>query len=153
MSPFPNAAPWRDACAGDASLAAWTGPWSICFAVACGADVTVFSLAEGRMQPNSGTPSFTLAAPAEVWEEFLQPVPPRHHHGLFAMHYRVPEFAIQGDMLAFMQHAHIARRVLEIGSGSPWATRCRCRSAWRRAVDLGRCRRCRAGMFRSPSAA
>ena len=45
----------------------------------------------------------------------LQPVPPRHHHGLFAMHYRVPEFAIQGDTLAFMQHAHIARRVLEIG--------------------------------------
>jgi pimeloyl-ACP methyl ester carboxylesterase len=31
------------------------------------------------------------------------------------MHYRVPEFAIHGDQLAFMQHAHIARRVLEIG--------------------------------------
>ena len=29
--------------------------------------------------------------------------------------YRVPEFAIQGDTLAFMQHAHLARRVLEIG--------------------------------------
>jgi pimeloyl-ACP methyl ester carboxylesterase len=115
MSLFPNAASWRAACAGDASLAAWAGPWSICFAVASGGDVTVFSLAEGRMQTDAGTPAFTLAAPTEVWAKFLQPVPPRHHHGLFAMHYRVPEFAIQGDTLAFMQHAHIARRVLEIG--------------------------------------
>jgi pimeloyl-ACP methyl ester carboxylesterase len=115
MSVFPNAASWREACAGDASLAAWAGPWSICFAVACGEDVTVFSLAEGQMQPDAGTPAFTLAAPNEVWTKFLLPVPPRHHHGLFAMHYRVPEFAIQGDMLAFMQHAHVARRVLEIG--------------------------------------
>jgi pimeloyl-ACP methyl ester carboxylesterase len=115
MSAFPNATPWREACAADASLAAWAGPWSICFAVASGADVTVFSLTDGRMQPEGGTPVFTLAAPAEVWAKFLQPVPPRHHQGLFAMHYRVPAFAIQGDTLAFMQHAHIARRVLEIG--------------------------------------
>ena len=31
------------------------------------------------------------------------------------MLYRVPEFQIDGEMLAFMQHAHLARRVLEIG--------------------------------------
>ena len=99
MSPFPNAAPWRAACAGDASLAAWAGPWSICFAVASGADAFVFNLVDGRMQPDAGAPAFTLAAPNEVWAKFLQPVPPRHHHGLFAMHYRVPEFAIQGDTL------------------------------------------------------
>ena len=81
MSAFPNATPWREACAADASLAAWAGPWSICFAVASGADVTVFSLTDGRMQPEGGTPVFTLAAPAEVWAKFLQPVPPRHHQG------------------------------------------------------------------------
>ena len=34
---------------------------------------------------------------------------------MFAMLYRVPEFAIDGDTLRFMQHAHVARRVLEIG--------------------------------------
>jgi hypothetical protein len=27
----------------------------------------------------------------------------------------LPEFSIQGDELVFMQHAHIARRVLEVG--------------------------------------
>jgi pimeloyl-ACP methyl ester carboxylesterase len=115
MSAFPEASLWRSACAGDASLAAWAGPWSVCFAVASGSDSTVFRLEDGKIQPGGGEPAFTLAAPAAIWTKFLLPVPPRHHHGIFAMHYRLREFAIQGDHLVFMQHAHIARRVLEIG--------------------------------------
>lgn len=119
MSPpanlFPPAGPWREACAGDEALAAWAGPWSTCFAIGCGADATVFNLVEGRVRQGGGAPAFTLAAPEAVWSRFLQPVPPRHHHGIFAMHYRVPGFSIGGDQLAFAQHAHVARRVLEIG--------------------------------------
>jgi pimeloyl-ACP methyl ester carboxylesterase len=115
MSRFPDAAAWRAACTDDVSLAAWAGPWSVCFAIASGAETTVFRLADGIVQPDAADPEFTLSAPAAVWEKFLLPVPPRHHHGIFAMHYRVPEFAIQGDTLVFMQHAHVARRVLEIG--------------------------------------
>jgi pimeloyl-ACP methyl ester carboxylesterase len=67
------------------------------------------------VQAKDGAPQFTLSAPDEVWRKFLQPVPPRHHHGIFAMLYRVPEFQVKGETLAFMQHAHLARRVLEIG--------------------------------------
>jgi pimeloyl-ACP methyl ester carboxylesterase len=115
MSIFPDTAAWRAGCAGDASLEAWAGPWSVCFAIASGTDVSVFSLVDGKIQPGSGEPAFTLAAPDAVWAKFLLPAPPRHHHGLFAMHYRIPEFAIQGDHLVLMQHVHIARRVLEIG--------------------------------------
>jgi pimeloyl-ACP methyl ester carboxylesterase len=120
MSRFPDAAAWRAACAGDATLAAWAGPWSICFAVSVDGEATIFSLKEGRMQPSADapqaeTPAFTLAASASVWAKFLEPVPPRHHHGIFAMLYRVPEFAVQGDQLAFMQYAHVVRRVLDIG--------------------------------------
>jgi pimeloyl-ACP methyl ester carboxylesterase len=115
MSRFPDAEPWRAACAADASLAAWAGPWCVCFAIASGAARTVFALEDGKVQPGGGNPAFTLAAPDAVWAKFLVTVPPRHHHGIFAMHYRVPEFSIQGDQIAFMQHAHIARRVLEIG--------------------------------------
>jgi pimeloyl-ACP methyl ester carboxylesterase len=115
MSTFPDAATWRAACVGDASLAAWAGPWSVCFAIASGSDTTVFSLADGAVQADGGQPAFTLAAPDAVWAKFLLPIPPRHYHGIFAMHYRIPEFSIQGDQLVFMQHAHIARRVLEIG--------------------------------------
>jgi pimeloyl-ACP methyl ester carboxylesterase len=115
MSRFPAAADWRAACAGDATLAAWAGPWSVCFAIAVDRVATVFSLTDGRMQEHGATPAFTLDAPQVVWAKFLAPVPPRHHHGIFAMLYRVPAFTVQGDQLAFMQHAHVVRRVLEIG--------------------------------------
>lgn len=115
MSSFPDAGTWRTACAGDAVLAAWAGPWSVCFAVRSDATTTVFALADGVVQPGGGTPAFTLRAPSQVWAKFLQRVPPRHHHGLFAMMYRVPEFGVDGDTLAYMQHVHVVRRVLEIG--------------------------------------
>jgi pimeloyl-ACP methyl ester carboxylesterase len=116
MSRFPDAALWWAACTDDATLAAWAGPWSVCFAIARDAAATVFNLVDGKVQPGGGgQPAFTLAAPDAVWAKFLLPVPPRHYHGVFAMHYRVPEFEIQGDQIAFMQHAHLARRILEIG--------------------------------------
>ncbi len=105
------------------------------------------------MQPTGdGEPAFTLAAPDAVWAKFLQPVPPRHHHGIFAMHYRVPEFTIQGDQLAFMQHAHVARRVLEIGKWLALGnTAAGARQPWRRGEGRGRFRRSRAAMSRSRS--
>ena len=115
MSRFPDAAAWRAACAADATLAAWAGPWGISFAIASDGVATGFTLADGVVQAEAGAPVFSLSAPGSVWEKFLAPVPPRHHHGIFAMIYRVPEFAITGDQLAFMQFAHVVRRVLEIG--------------------------------------
>ncbi|MBS0643757.1 MAG: alpha/beta hydrolase [Proteobacteria bacterium] len=116
MIHFPDAAAWRKACAHDATLHAWEGAWSVSFAITSGSDTAVFNVVNGKVQQHEGrTPAFTLAAPTAVWTKFLQEVPPRHHHGMFAMHYRVPEFAITGDELAFMQHAHVVRRVLEVG--------------------------------------
>ena len=115
MTVFPEAAAWRAACLSDAVLATWAGSWSVCFAVESDGEATVFNLIEGRMADGAGTPAFTLAAPSAIWAKFLEPVPPRHHHGIFAMMYRLPEFAIRGEQLAFMQHAHIVRRVMEIG--------------------------------------
>lgn len=115
MSTFPDIAAWRHACAEDAVLAAWAGPWPLCFSVQSDGATSVFAMQEGRVEPGGGCPAFTLHAPSETWGKFLAPVPPRHHHGIFAMMYRVPEFGIDGDLLCFMQHAHIARRVLEVG--------------------------------------
>ncbi|MBN8871509.1 MAG: alpha/beta hydrolase [Rhodospirillales bacterium] len=115
MSAFPPAAAWRAACARDATLSAWAGPWSVCFAIAVDGAPTVFALEEGRVTAGAAIPAFTLEAPASVWAKFLEPIPPRHHHGLFAMLYRVPAFRVDGDQLTLMQHAHVARRVLEIG--------------------------------------
>jgi pimeloyl-ACP methyl ester carboxylesterase len=114
MTAFPNADVWRTACAGDAVLAAWCGPWSMSFAVECDGAATAFAFADGQIQPG-GTPQFTLAAPGSVWAKFLAPAPPRHHHAIFAMLARVPEFTMRGEQLAFLQHCHVVRRVLEIG--------------------------------------
>jgi len=115
MNTFPDTGTWRAACAVDAVLAAWAGPWSVCFAVQSDSTVTAFAVVDGSVQPDDGTPAFTVRAPSHIWAKFLQPVPPRHHHGLFAMMYRVPEFGIDGDTLTYMQHVHVVRRVLEIG--------------------------------------
>ena len=115
MNSFPNAAAWREACAGDAVLATYAGPWNACFSVESDGVATVFSLVDGRVVGGEGEPAFALSGPGAIWAKFLEPVPPRHHHGIFAMMYRLPEFSIRGDQLAFMQHAHVARRVLEVG--------------------------------------
>ena len=115
MTRFPYADAWRKACAADAVLGTWAGPWAICFAVTSGNYTTIFSFVDGQVAAEPSIPAFILAAPEATWGRFLEPVPRRHHHGIFAMVYRSSEFSIQGDELAFMQHAHIARRVLEIG--------------------------------------
>lgn len=115
MMNFPPVPDWRAACATDAVLSAGAAAWSICFGIDRDADRAIFSLNNGVVQPHGGIPAFVLSAPGPVWSKFLQPIPPRHHHGMFAMLYRIPEFTVQGDELAFMQHAHVVRRVLEIG--------------------------------------
>jgi pimeloyl-ACP methyl ester carboxylesterase len=112
---FPEADAWRAACALDATLTAWAGPWSVCFAVAVDGSETNFLLVDGGIRPQGGAPDFTLSAPAAVWSKFLAEIPPRHHHGIFALRYQVPEFTVRGDECRFMQFAHVVRRVLEIG--------------------------------------
>ena len=99
-------AAWQAAAAEDALLARWGLPAAPGFAFASDGAVARFGQGEAR---------FTLAAPAGIWAKALQPIPPRHHHSLFALRMRVPEFAILGEELVFAQHCHLARRVLEIG--------------------------------------
>ncbi len=115
MNTFPNAALWRTVCAADPVMGVWSGAWSACFAIATDGAAVTFDFVDGVLQPGGGVPSFTLSAPSTIWSKFLEPIPPRHHQGIFAMMYRLPEFTIEGDMHAFMQFAHLARRVLEIG--------------------------------------
>jgi pimeloyl-ACP methyl ester carboxylesterase len=115
MSGFPAPSVWRAACQSDPVLSVWSGPWSACFAIESDGVSVSFDFVDGQVRSGDGTALFTLAAPGTIWAKFLLPVPPRHHHGIFPMMYRVPEFAIGGSTVAFMQHAHLARRVLDIG--------------------------------------
>ncbi len=114
MSSWPTAAAWREACAEDAVLAAWRGPWSVDFAVDSDGAATTFGFVDGTLT-GGAVPQFVLGAPGSTWAKFLAPVPPRHHHAIFAMLARVPEFGVRGDQLCFLQHCHVVRRVLEIG--------------------------------------
>jgi hypothetical protein len=129
MTGFPDAAAWRKACTADAVLGTWAGPWAVCFAIRSGSDTAIFNFAEGQVAADPGTPAFILAATEATWARFLEQFPPRHHHGIFAMMYRLPEFSIQGDELAFMQHAHIARRVLEVGKWLAMGRALRCKAS------------------------
>lgn len=72
-------------------------------------------VAEGKLVLSEGGDAPTrFAAEAAIWEKFLEPVPPRHHHNLFALRMRVPGFSVEGDELAWAQHAHILRRALDL---------------------------------------
>ena len=105
---------WRAACADDRVLAALAGPWSVGFAIGCDGHVARFGF-EGGVMAAAGEPAFTFSAPGPVWAKFLQPVPPRHHHVILAMLARVEGVRLDGDALAFAQHCHVVRRVLEVG--------------------------------------
>jgi len=85
MTGFPNAFAWRAACAADGVLATCAGPWAVCFAIKSGSDATIFNFVEGPVAADPGPPAIILAAPEAIWARFLEPVPPRHHHGIFAM--------------------------------------------------------------------
>ena len=90
------------------------GPWSVSFAIRVDAHEARFGFVDGRSTA-PGEPAFSFSAPAAVWEKFLQPIPPRHHHVILAMLARVPEARLDGDALAFAQSCHVVRRVLEVG--------------------------------------
>jgi pimeloyl-ACP methyl ester carboxylesterase len=106
---------WRAACATDAVLNGFAGPWDAHFAIAGDGWTIAFSVTNGVVQPTAAAPDCTFAAPDAAWTKFLAPVPERHHHVILAMLARVPGCEIRGDMRAFMQHCHLVRRVLEIG--------------------------------------
>ncbi|MCE2761550.1 MAG: hypothetical protein LW713_11060 [Acetobacteraceae bacterium] len=53
-------------------------------------------------------------ASGAIWDEFLKLRPARHHHHLYALRMRVPEFSAEGDELTWAQHAHLLRRVFDL---------------------------------------
>lgn len=106
--PVAFTAAWQATAAEDALLRRWGAHAAIRLVFRSG-------MAEAAFEFGRDGPGVALAAPPAVWAKALLPVPPRHHHGLFALRMRVPEFGIIGEELAFAQHCHLARRLLEIG--------------------------------------
>ena len=113
---------WRALCETDAALARHLPGAAARFAVEQEGLRFVVGFADGRatVAEDGGGADAAFSAPAGTWAKFLETTPPRHHHNLFAMRMRVPEFRATGDELAWAQHCHLLRRALDLGR---WALR------------------------------
>ena len=102
--PAPRTRCWPRGAAPGRSTSRWTAT----------ARATTFAFADGRLRRRRHPavhPGRARRGLGEVPGPDSTAAPSR----IFAMLARVPEFAVRGDQLAFMQHCHVVRRVLEIG--------------------------------------
>src|SRR5699024_7495028 len=65
--------------------------------------------------PEAAMPNAAMYAESAAWDECLSRQPAPNFHHFFAMRMRVPETTVIGDEQTFAQHAHISRRLIEIG--------------------------------------
>ena len=106
---------WQALCGTDAALNRRLPGAAARFAVEQEGLRFVVEMADGRATVSEGGEAdTTFSAPAGTWAKFLEPVPPRHHHNLFAMRMRATEFRAAGDELVWAQHCHLLRRALDL---------------------------------------
>ena len=113
----PTAEAWRRRCASDEALAALAVNVDVAFGVDSTDDRTTFAFSDGRLDPDA-TPdqlAFSIRATTESWREYYTSVPRPTYQNFFGMLMRVDGTHVHGDQLAFAQHAHVVRRVLELG--------------------------------------
>ena len=107
---------WQALCDADATLAHRLPGASARFAIQQPGLAVTLDFSESRLRLVEGSDAPTqFHADAQTWSRFLSTMPPRHHHNLFAMRMRVPGFSMEGDALAWAQHAHLLRRALDLG--------------------------------------
>ena len=112
---------WQALCDADPALAHRLPGAAARFALVQPGFALTLDFARERVRLREGADAPTrFTASAGIWSRFLAPMPIRHHHNLFALRMRVPGFALEGDELAWAQHAHLLRRVLDLGR---WAQR------------------------------
>jgi pimeloyl-ACP methyl ester carboxylesterase len=100
-----DGARWRAACAADGTLSV----------LADGAEVSFVAAGQRFTFGSAKTPDFELDAPDDAWARLLERLPPPWFQSVFGLLMRVPTAKVRGDELAFAQHAHLVRRVVEIG--------------------------------------
>jgi pimeloyl-ACP methyl ester carboxylesterase len=107
---------WQALCDADATLAhRLPGAEGRFLLLQPGLAITLdFTHGQLRLIEGGDAPT-VFSADAATWERFLQPIPPRHHQNLLGMRMRVPDFSAEGDQLAWAQHVHLIRRVLDLG--------------------------------------
>ncbi|MBS7792214.1 alpha/beta hydrolase [Roseococcus sp. SDR] len=109
-------AAWQAACDMDGTLRHRLPGAEGRFAVVQPGRAITLDVRDGQVTLSEGAEAPTIfAASAASWGRFLQPIPARHHQNLLAMRMRVADFTAEGDQLAWAQHVHLIRRVLDIG--------------------------------------
>jgi pimeloyl-ACP methyl ester carboxylesterase len=118
--PISSLAAWQAAARADPELQAFAVNADFRFQLVAGTRVVQFEFAQGscRIAEAPAADAVRLEAPEEVWQKFFSAVPPAPFHSFYAMKMRVPEFKVTGDEMRLAQHAHLVRRVLEIGRES-----------------------------------
>ncbi len=98
-----------------------TGKWfTTAFAITSGEARVVLRVDKGRIAEIVHAPrfdvrtSFGLRGPAELWQKFLEPLPPALYHDIFAMIMRVPDLVLEGDTMVAMQNARALHRLMNI---------------------------------------
>jgi hypothetical protein len=97
------------------------GRWfTTAFLICCGDRRVVIRVDRGRITDMIPAPRldvrsvFTFRASSQTWARFLGQRPEPLYHDLFAMLMRVPDFTIEGDTLAAMQHARALHRLMNL---------------------------------------
>lgn len=106
---------WVQACRTDGELASLSAAATVTFGIRSGGQEARFGFIDGRFTESTATTDFVLIAAPLDWRRFFQAVPPPAYQNFFGMRMRVPSAQIEGSELAMAQHAHLVRRVLELG--------------------------------------
>lgn len=117
----PTAQAWRERCANDAALQAIAAGVDIAFGVRSDDAHTTFTIRGGALDPavHPDEVAFSVCATKESWRELFAPIPRPTYQNFFGMLMRVDGTSVSGDQLAFAQHVHVVRRVLELGRSAP----------------------------------
>lgn len=105
---------WVEAANSDDDLARLAHGAEFNFALASGPAVVRVGVGAGAVRRTTASPAFTLHAPEAAWDLFFEQLPPPAYQNFFGMLMRVDGARVEGDQLAFAQHVHIVRRVLEV---------------------------------------
>lgn len=106
-----NATEWRD---GRAPHRTFRFGWRF------GQALFYFDLRAGRIAEHLAQPGiekswdFTISAPTEVWDAFLEPLPRAPYHHLFGLWARVPSFSLDGNREVLIQHAAFFNGLMRI---------------------------------------
>ncbi|MBB4933039.1 pimeloyl-ACP methyl ester carboxylesterase [Lipingzhangella halophila] len=112
---------WSGRCARDPELATLAQGATVGFGLRHGTDRAEFRFSDGRFATGASAattesgPEFEVSAPPAEWSRFFEAVPRPPYQSFFGMLMRVSGAEVLGDELVFAQHAHLVRRVLELG--------------------------------------